>query len=147
MEIVIRAAIAFGLLWLLAKASGKGTLGEMSSFDLLLFVVMGDLIESGITGEDRTLTGGVLAVATFALLAVLLNSASARWRKVDRAIEGYAIILVKDGVVDEKALLRQRITSEELKVAARQAEIESFSDIRLALLETNGKISIFSNSA
>ncbi|MFC0581274.1 DUF421 domain-containing protein [Micrococcoides hystricis] len=143
MEIVVRAAIAFGLLWLLAKASGKGTLGEMSSFDLLVFVVMGDLIAPGITGEDRTLTGGVLAVATFALLAVGMNYLSARWRKVDRLIEGYAIILVKDGVVDESALRRQRITTEELKVAARQAQLESMDDIRLALLETNGKISIF----
>lgn len=147
MEIVIRAAIAFTLMWILARASGKGTLGELSSFDLLLFIAMGDLLQQGITGEDRTLTGGILAVSTFAILVVGMNFASARWPKLNRAMEGYAIILVKEGNIDERALKRQRITMEELKAAARQAEIDTFADIKLAVLETNGKISIFSKSA
>ena len=143
MEIVIRAAIAFALLWLLTKASGRATLGELSSFDLLVFVTMGDLIQQGITAEDRTLTGGVLAVATFALLAVALDFASSHSTRISRIVEGPPVVLVSQGTIHKSALRRFHISDDELRTAARQSGFESLDGIRLAVLEHNGKISFF----
>lgn len=144
MDIVLRAAIAFVVLWLLTKATGRATLGELSSFDLLLFITMGDLIQQGITAEDRTLTGGVMAVATFAILAVTFNFVITRWPKVGRALEGPPIILVADGKVRTGAMRHQRVSASEILSAGRQSGFENLADIRLAVLEQDGKISFFS---
>lgn len=145
MEIVIRSAIAFIVLWLLARASGRRTLGELSSFDLLLFIVMGDLIQQGVTAEDRTLTGGLLAVGTFTLLAVAANFAMARWPRVGHALEGAPVIIISDGKVQERALKRQRLSREELMASARQAGYMDLEKVKLAVLEQNGKMSFFGN--
>ncbi|MBM9432529.1 DUF421 domain-containing protein [Flaviflexus equikiangi] len=147
MDIVLRAAIAFVVLWLLTKAAGRATLGELSSFDLLLFITMGDLIQQGITGEDRTLTGGLVAVATFALLAVIFNLVVSRWSKASRLLEGPPIILVADGRALTGAMRRQRVSVAEILSAGRQSGYENMSDIRLAVLEQDGKISFFPYTA
>lgn len=146
MDIVIRALIAFILLWLLARTAGRGTLGELSSFDLLVFVTMGDLVQQGITGEDKSLTGGLLAVATFVVLAVVMNFAMAKWPRVGRALEGSPVILLQEGKISHLAMKRQRITTAELLSAARQSGYESLDSVLLAILETNGKISFFDKS-
>lgn len=143
MEIVIRAAIAFLILWIITRASGRATLGELSSFDLLLFVTMGDLIQQGITMNDTSLVGGVLAVATIALLSVLLGFAGARWPKVGRVLDGVPLIVVHNGKIARKVLRRVQVSMDELAAAARQQGIESFDDVRLAVLEPDGKISFF----
>lgn len=139
----MRAAIAFAVLWVLARASGRGTLGELSSFDLLLFITMGDLVQQGITMDDRSLTGGILAVATFAVLALLLNYSLAFWPRLGRLVSGRPIVLVRDGVVDERAMRAQHVDRSELETATRQQSIASFDDVHLAILEPNGKISFF----
>ena len=143
MDIVIRAAIAFLLLWLLARTSGRGTLGELSSFDLLVFITMGDLIQQGITGEDRTLTGGLLAVSTFVVLTVALNYAMAKWPRVGRTLEGSPIIVLRHGQIRRGAMLRQRISLGELMASARQAGYEDLASIELGILEIDGKFSFF----
>src|SRR5690625_7933336 len=104
MEIVIRAAIAFFILWLITRAAGRATLGELSTFDLLLFVTMGDLIQQGITMNDTTLVGGVLAVGTIAIMSVAMGLANTRWPKLGRLLEGRPIVVVMNGKIDRKAL-------------------------------------------
>ncbi|WP_054951754.1 DUF421 domain-containing protein [Flaviflexus massiliensis] len=143
MDTVIRAAIAFVVLWLLTKATGRATLGELSSFDLLLFITMGDLIQQGITGEDRTLTGGFVAVATFAVLAVAFNFVVSKWSRASKLLEGPPIILVSEGEACTTAMLHQRVSVAEILSAGRQSGFERMSDIRLAVLEQDGKISFF----
>ncbi|GAA1496805.1 hypothetical protein [Paeniglutamicibacter kerguelensis] len=78
MEIVLRAAITFFLLWLITRAVGRSTLGELSSFELLLFITMGDLVQQGVTQEDHSVTGGLIAVGTMALLTVMLGYVNVR---------------------------------------------------------------------
>ncbi len=135
MEIVIRAAIAFVVLWLVTRAAGRSTLGELSSFELILFVVLGDLVQQGITMEDRSLTGSLLAVLTMIVLAVILSYANMRWPKVGKF------------VIDRRALSGERIGLDELSMLARQAGIEEYSSIRLAILESSGKVSFFTKEA
>lgn len=77
-EIVLRAAITFFLLWLITRAVGRSTLGELSSFELLLFITMGDLVQQGVTQEDHSVTGGLIAVGTMALLTVMLGYVNVR---------------------------------------------------------------------
>lgn len=143
MDIVIRSAIAFVMLWLLSRASGRATLGELSSFDLLLFITMGDLIQQGVTGEDHTLTGGLMAIGTVALLAVGMSYIIARWPRLGRALEGSPVVLVSYGKPMHTAMRRQRVAQAELLSAARESGFDTLRDVRMAVLEQDGKISFF----
>ena len=147
MEIVIRAATAFIILWLVTRAAGRSTLGELSSFELVLFIVLGDLVQQGITMEDRSLTGSLLAVFIMVVLAAALNFANMRWPKLGKLMQGRPIVLIRDGVLDRKALHNERIGLDELSMLARQSGIENYSSIRLAILEASGKISFFTQEA
>jgi uncharacterized membrane protein YcaP (DUF421 family) len=143
MEIVLRAAVTFIILRLLTRAVGRSTLGELSSFELLLFITMGDLVQQGITQEDHSVTGGVMAVGTMALLTVLLGWSNVRWPKLGRFVHGSPVVILHDGRPDTKALRAERMGLDDLMSAARGQGYRNFSDIDLAVLEPNGKISFF----
>src|SRR5690625_918604 len=126
MDIVLRAGIMFVLLWVMIRASGRSTLGELSSFDLIVFVVMGNLVQQAITLEDRSLTGGLLAVGTMVVLSAGLSSAKARWPRFGRTLQGRPVILIRDGVVDRNTMQSERIGIITLHKKARQAVLVDY---------------------
>jgi uncharacterized membrane protein YcaP (DUF421 family) len=144
MEIVVRAAVVWLFLWIVTRAVGRSTLGELSTFQLILFVTMGDLIQQGVTQQDYSLTGAVLAVSTFAVITVAISYANQRWRRLLPITHGVPIIVVRDGEPDLKALTAERMSINDLFAAAREQGIRRLSDIELAVLEADGKVSFFS---
>lgn len=146
MEIVIRAVVIFFFLWLITRAVGRSTLGELSTFDLLLYVTMGDLIQQAVTQQDFSVTGGMLAVGTFALLTVLLSWSQWRFPRLQPFINGRAIVVVRDGEPVEKALRQQRLSLTDLMAAARQQGIRWLDEVDLAVLEADGRISFFTKN-
>ncbi len=141
MEIVIRATIIFWVLWLLLRAAGKRELAEMTPFELIVLMVTGDLIQQGVTQEDMSVVGAVLAGSTFMLWAIALSYVSFRFRPVRAALESRPAIVVEDGVVDQEMLKIERLTLDDLYDEARNAGIDRISDIRWAILEADGKMS------
>jgi uncharacterized membrane protein YcaP (DUF421 family) len=147
MEIVFRAVLMFGFLWLVTRAVGRSSLGELSTFQLLLYVTMGDLVQQGVTQQDYSLTSAVLAVGVFALLTVALSYANWRWPRVRPVIHGVPTIVVANGEPAIAAMRAERLSLDDLMAAAREQGLERFSDIRLAVLEADGQISFFSGEA
>lgn len=145
MEIVVRAVVVFFFLWLVTRAVGRSTLGELTAFELLLFVTMGDLVQNGVTQQDFSLVGAMLAVGTFALLTVAFSYANWRWRSVRPVVHGVPVVVVNNGEPAVDAMRGERLSFDELMAAARESGIERFSQIRLAVLETDGKISFFTH--
>lgn len=143
MEIIVRAAAMFGFLWLITRIVGRSTLGELSTFQLILFITMGDMVQQAVTAQDYSFTGGVLAVSVFALLTIALSWANARWPRIRAITHGVAVIIVDDGEPVWDVLRHERVSLDDLKAAARQNGIRSLADIRLAVLEANGQISFF----
>lgn len=141
MDIVIRAAVIFVFIWVLMRIIGRRELSSMEPFDLILLVVIGDLIQQGVTQQDLSVTGAALAATTIALLAMLLTWLNYRFPKLRPALEGRPVVLVEDGKAIERNLKRERITLEELAAQARLKEIDSIADVRWAVLETSGAIS------
>jgi uncharacterized membrane protein YcaP (DUF421 family) len=146
MEIVVRATVIFFFLWLVTRVVGRSTLGELSTFELLLFVTMGDLVQQAVTQQDYSVTSGILAVSTFALLTVGLSYAKWRWPRTRQVIHGVPLVVVSDGEPVPAAMRAERVTLDDLMAAAREQGIERFADIRLAVLEADGKISFFRRS-
>ena len=141
MDIVIRATIIFVFIWLLMRVMGRRELSSLEPFDLIILVVIGDLVQQGVTQQDLSVTGAALAVATIGLLTVLLTWLNYRFPRLRPALEGRPVVLVEDGKAIERNLKRERITLEELAAQARLKEIDSIADVRWAVLETSGAIS------
>jgi len=143
MEIVFRALFIFFFLWIVTRAVGRSSLGELSTFQLLLYVTMGDLVQQAITQQDYSVTAAVLAISTFAVLTVVFGWVQFRWRRTRPFINGVPLVIVKDGEPVLEALKHERMSLDDLYAQARQQGIRKLSDIELAILETDGKVSFF----
>jgi len=146
MEIVFRALFIFFFLWVVTRAVGRSALGELSTFQLLLYVTMGDLVQQAITQQDYSVTSGVLAVSTFTLLTVVVGWTGWRFAKARPFVEGVPLVVVKDGEPLGRAMSDERMTLDELYTQARQQGIRKLSEIDLAVLETDGKVSFFTKN-
>jgi uncharacterized membrane protein YcaP (DUF421 family) len=138
MEIVLRAAFLFGFLWILTRVIGKKELAEMSSFELVLIVTIGDLVQQGVTQEDMSVTGAMLAVGTIALLVVAMSYVGFRWPASKRVIEGVSVIVIDEGRLVDEVIAVERLTADEVIGAAREQGIGDLSDVRYAVLEPDG---------
>lgn len=147
MEIVVRALVMFVFLWLVTRAVGRSTLGELSTFELLLYVTMGDLVQQSITQQDFSMTGGVLAIGTFALLTVSLSWL--QWRRPSTRpwVTGRPLLVFRDGEALEENMKSQRLAMADLLVAARAQGIRSTAEIEYAVLEADGRLSFFTHSS
>lgn len=141
MEIVLRSAAVFVFLWFLTRIIGKKELAEISSFELVLLVVIGDLVQQGVTQEDMSVTGAILATGTIALLVVSMSYVSFRWRRADRVVEGVPVVIVSDGQMVTESMRLERLTEEEVVSAAREQGIGDVADVRFGVLEPDGKFS------
>lgn len=110
MEVVVRAAIMFAFLWLVTRAVGRSTIGELSTSQLLLYVTMGDLVQQSVTQQDYSVTSGILAVGVFALLTVALSWAQWRFPKLGPLVNGEPLVVVRDGAPLEASMRRQRLS-------------------------------------
>lgn len=147
MDIVLRASITFIALYLLVRLMGKRELGQMTPFELIVLIVIGDLIQQGVTQNDFSLTGSILAVSTFAFLALVMSWATYLWPWAERLLEGEPRVVVRDGEILTTNLRRNRLTRSEIEAEMRLAGIGKLSDVAWAILETQGKISFIGRSA
>ena len=146
MDLVIRAAVAFVFVYLITRVIGRRELSSMQPFDLILLVMIGDLVQQGVTQNDFSVTGAILVGGTIALLTVAVSFLSFRFPRLRPALDGEPVIVVEDGKPIERNLRRNRITLEELAAAARQSQLASIEDVRWGVLETNGRISFIPKS-
>jgi uncharacterized membrane protein YcaP (DUF421 family) len=141
MQIVLRAAALYLFVWIVMRAMGRKEISQLSSFDLILLIVMGDLIQQGVTGDDRSVVGAMLAVATMALLVLAASYASFRWRKVQPVIQGVPVVILQDGRPLRDVLDIERLTLDEVRDAAREQGIPDLGAVEMGVLEPDGKFS------
>ena len=147
MDLVVRAAIAFFFVYFLTRIIGRRELSSMQPFDLIMLVMIGDLVQQGVTQNDFSVTGALLVGGVIGLLTVAVSFVSFRFPRLRPMLDGDPVIVVEDGKPIERNLRRNRITLAELLAAARQNQVESLDDVRWAVLETNGRISFIPKSA
>jgi uncharacterized membrane protein YcaP (DUF421 family) len=133
--------VAFVFILLLTRIVGRRELNTLEPFDLILLVTIGDLVQQGVTQNDFSVTGLMLAVGTIGVLTVVFSYLPWRFKRLRPILEGEPVILIQDGNVIDKNLRRNRLTQEEIAAEARSQQIDSFDQIRWAVLETSGKIS------
>lgn len=141
MDIVIRATVMFAVVFLLIRMMGKRELAEMTPFEFVMLVVIGDLIQQGITHNDFSLTGATLAVATFMFWGLMLNWFSNKSSRAEKILDSEPAVVVREGELVRDNLKRNRMTASELESEMRLAGIAHLSQVAWGVLETNGKIS------
>jgi uncharacterized membrane protein YcaP (DUF421 family) len=141
MDIVLRAIFAFFFVLLVTRIVGRRELSSLQPFDLILLVMIGDLVQQGVTQNDFSVTGLVLAAGTIAALTVLVSYSSFRFPLVRPVLDGEPVIVLEKGEPLKRNLDRNRITVEELRAAARLEGYGRLDEVEWAVLETTGQIS------
>jgi uncharacterized membrane protein YcaP (DUF421 family) len=146
MEIILRATIIYFVLWALARGVGKRELSEMTAFELILLVTMGDLIQQGATQEDMSLTGATLAVGTLAMWIMLFSYLSWRFKAVRPVTEGVPVVVIHNGAPLDDVLEIERLTLAEVCEAARNQGITDLAEVDIGVLEPDGKFSFLKSA-
>ncbi len=141
MEVVVRATVVYFLLWLVTRGVGKRELAEMTAFELILLVTVGDLVQQGVTQEDMSITGAMLAVGTFVFWIVVFAYLTWRSPSARPVLEGLPVVIVRNGEPLEQVLRLERVALDEVREEARQQGISDLSEVRLCVLEPDGKFS------
>jgi len=147
MEIVFRATVVFVFVFVLMRGMKRRTLSDLSPLEMILLVVLGDIVQQGVTQEDYSLSGVVLAVSTFAFWIGLLNWLTWRSARARRVLEGVPLVVIEDGKPILETLALEQIPLDELHEAARQDGIEDLADVRLGVLEVSGRFSFIKASS
>jgi uncharacterized membrane protein YcaP (DUF421 family) len=141
MDLVLRAFAVYVVILVFTRLLGRRELSTLQPFDLILLVVIGDLVQQGVTQNDMSVTGIVIVIATIGMAQVATSYLSFRFRRLRPLLEGDPIVLVENGNVIERNMRRERLSVDDLAEQARRAEIESLDQVKWAVLETNGEIS------
>jgi uncharacterized membrane protein YcaP (DUF421 family) len=141
MDLVIRAVVIFFFIFLITRVAGRRELSSLQPFDLILLVVLGDLVQQGITQSDESVTGTLTVISTIALLSVAVSWVSFRVPRTRVVTQGEPIVLVQAGRPIERNLRRERITLDDIEEEARAAQIASLTELEWAILEDDGHIS------
>jgi len=146
MEIILRSTLVFFFLFLVARGVGKRELSQLTAFELILLVTMGDLVQQGVTEEDMSITGAMLAVGTMAVWILVLSYTSFRFRRARPVLDGVPRVIISRGVVLDEVLRMERVTLDDVKEGARGHGITDLADVSLGVLEPDGRFSfIFDN--
>lgn len=143
MDILIRSVVLFVFLWLIVRIGGKREVAQLSAFDMILLITVGDLVSQGILQEDYSLTAAVIAVSAFTVTGLLLTGIGLRYHWFRSWLVGRPRIVVRDGEPLIDVLHGERMTVTDLREAARQQGIRRLSQIELCVLETDGSFSFF----
>ncbi len=141
MEIVLRASAMFAVVYLLVRLLGKRELGQMTPFEFIVMVVIGDLIQQGVTQNDFSLTGATLAICTFAFWGLVMSWLSYLSPRAAKVLEGEPRVIIRHGELLQHSTRRDRITRSEIESEMRLAGIASMDEVAWAVLEPNGKMS------
>lgn len=139
---VLRAAAIYVLVTVLMRVSGKRAVGQFTPFDLILLILIGNAVQNGINGGDNSLTGAFVMAVTLIVLNYAVAWGSARSVAFRHVVEGRATVLARDGKVLQDVLRRQLVSESDFRKAMRQSGCEREENIKLAILETNGHITI-----
>jgi uncharacterized membrane protein YcaP (DUF421 family) len=143
MDILIRSVVIFALLWLVVRVGGKREVAQLSAFDMILLITVGDLVSQGVVQEDYSLTAAFIAVATFSVAGMVLSYIGFKVPFFRPWLTGRARIVVRDGEPLLDVLQGERMTLTDVHEAARQQGVRRLSDVELCVLETDGSFSFF----
>ena len=146
LDLFIRGIVVYLGLFVLLRIIGKKHVGELSPFDLVVLLVISETVDGSLIGDDHSLTGGLISAATLVVVVQLVGYFTWRFKAVEKFVDGLPRILVRHGHVCDDTLSREQVTRSELLESLRREGHSSLTNVRFAVLETDGSITIASRA-
>jgi len=147
MDAIVRAAVVYVFLVVLFRVTGRRTLAQITTFDFVLLLIISEATQQGLLGNDFSITNAFLVILTLIGLDLLAGGLSRRWRLLDRWLNGLPLVLVEEGqLIDDRARKTGFQEDEILEQARASQGIERMEQIKYAILERNGSISVIPKS-
>ena len=141
-HLVIRAALIYVVFFIGLRLFGKRELGQFTTFDLVLVLLVANALQPAITGPDNSITGGMIIVATLLIFNRGVAMLRSRWPAFDHLIEPPPTVVVQDGNVVKASLDKEGLSVEDVQMAVREHGVDKLSDVKVAVLENDGSISV-----
>jgi uncharacterized membrane protein YcaP (DUF421 family) len=143
MEVVVRGLVVYAFLFLVFRVSGKRTLSEATTFDLVLLLIISETTQQAMVNDDHSMTNGALLILTLVAVDIGLSLIKRRFPALEPVLDGTAVILVHDGELNLDRMRKERVDVSDILEAARlQRGLDKLSQIKLAVLERSGQISV-----
>jgi uncharacterized membrane protein YcaP (DUF421 family) len=142
-SIIIRSAVIYIFVFLILRIGGKRTVGEMTTFDLVLLLIISEATQEALLDGDQSLTGGMMAIGTLIVIDIAVSKLTAKYNVVDKVVNSVPAVILKNGKAINDRMDKERVSEEDILEAARSAHgLESLDQIKYAILEKDGSISI-----
>ncbi|MGZ3427472.1 MAG: DUF421 domain-containing protein [Polyangia bacterium] len=138
--LVVRSVAVYVFLMIALRLAGRRELGQMTTFDLVLLLVLANAVQNSINAGDNSLSSGLISATTLLLLNFAVGEATYRWRWFERFVQGRPLTLVRNGKIVLRSMKRERVTLEELRSALRKQGIDGVSQCKQAVLESDGTL-------
>jgi uncharacterized membrane protein YcaP (DUF421 family) len=144
LDIVIRSAVVYLFVLIGLRILGKRHVAQLSIVDLVLILLISNAVQNAMVGGDSSIVGGIVAAGTLILLNYIITIISFKFRKIDVLLEGTPTLLIHNGRILQESLMREKLTEEELERVIREHGIEKIEEVRLAIMELDGTVSVIS---
>lgn len=143
MSSIVRAVILYFVLLVIFRIAGKRSLSQITTFDFVLLLIIGESIQQALISEDYSVVNALLIVGTLVMVDILISLVKQRSPALDKILESAPLILVEDGKLIEDRMQRERIGKDDILEKARELQgLERLEDIQYAVLERSGGITI-----
>lgn len=146
LDIIIRSSSVYFFMLIALRIFGKKELSQLNTADVILILLISNSVQNAMVGSDTSLWGGLAAAAVLFVINFTLKKLMYKFPKFSNLMQEKPEVLIHDGKLDFKALSKLNITSDEIQEAMREHGVEHFSDVKLAMLEIDGNISIISGN-
>ena len=146
-EIIVRATVVYIAVVLALRVTGRRSLGQRNAVDLVLILIVANAVQNAMIGSDTSLIGGLIAAATLFFVDALFGRVSNRSERVERYFSGSPVVLVNHGQMLEVNMRKEHISPIELEEALREHGIEDIGQVKTAILEIDGSLSVVPGDA
>jgi uncharacterized membrane protein YcaP (DUF421 family) len=147
METVFRAIIAYWVLLLVLRLTGRRSGKRMTPFEILLIFLLGGQMTQAILGDDRSLTNALIGVSTVGLMHAFVATVKLKWTALAKVIDGTPVVIYADDTFLDDRMNMVRVSREDVMASAREDGVEHMKKIRYAIVERNGAISIITKDS
>lgn len=148
MDTVLRAVAVYIILFVVIKIGGKRTLMQMTSFDFILLLIIGEATQQALLADDISVTGALIVIVTLMSVDIAFVMLKTRFPRWENLVDGYPTILIEQGRPLHWRLRKLRLTLEDVMQVARTKQgVETLAEIKFAIMEETGEISIIPRSA
>lgn len=144
LNVVVRSLCVYLFMMIAIRFFGKNQLSQLNAGDVVLLLLISNAVQNAMVGPDTSLLGGLVAALVLFIANFILKRLMFSNRSFETLLEDDPVILVRDGVANQQALNKVKITKDELEEAIREHGIDGIKNVKLSVLEVDGNISVIS---